>query len=331
MSVIKLNVVSENNQNCTSYESIFDTSNMAGIQANQNTATTPTFTEAGDIQGIFTLWNLTSDSGKIFENQIVYWTLTNVATVRTVRIYSNATRTALVAEGTRTIANGANATIWLREANESGIYGSVLCTIAGGGAVDDTDVANTITITNIAANSDLELAGATEFVYVEPDERKVKYTVTETPAQILALADGYEVFTGEAVGIIDFATTGAVTGASYAVERADGAGELTIPTGAVIMNAWYNVNTTFTSATNAATIAIGVETDDATGIVAATAIGAVGNVWNAGIHQAVPDYATVADYTTAATAERRIIYTLGAAEDLTAGRLHLHIAYAVMV
>ncbi len=329
MSVIKLNVVSENNQNCTSYESIFDTSNMAGIQANQNGATTPTFTEAGDAQNVFTLWNLTSESGKIFENQIVYWTLTNVGNVRTVRIYTNATRTALAAEGSATIANGANATIWLREANESGIIGSVLCTVAGGGAVDDTDVANTITITNIAADSDLELAGATEFVYIEADERKVKYTVTETPDQILALADGYEVFTGEAVGIIDFSTTGAVTGASYAVERADGAGELTIPAGAVIMNAWYNVNTTFKSATDAATIAIGVETDDAAGILAPAAIST--NVFDAGVHATLVDFATVADYTTAATAERRIIYTLAAAEDLTAGRLHLHIAYAVMV
>jgi len=302
---------------------------MAGIQTNQNGATTPTLTEAGDTQNVFTLWNLSSESGKIFENQIVYWTLTNVATVRTVRIYSNATRTNLVAEGTATIADGANATIWLRERNESGIIGSVLATIAGGGIVDDTDVANTITITNVTADNDLELAGNTEFVYREPNERIVKYTVTETVAQILALADGYEVFTGEAVGIIDFATTGAITANTYAVDRADGAGELTIPAGAVIMNAWYNVNTTFKSATDAATIAIGVETDDAAGILAAAAIST--NVFDAGVHATLVDFATVADYTTAATAERRIIYTLAAAEDLTAGRLHLHIAYAVMV
>lgn len=330
MSVIKLTVASVDNINVTSYESIFDTDNMSSIRANQNLNSTRTFTEAGDAQGVFTLWNLNSDSGKIFENQVLYWTLENAVTVRTVRIYSNATRTNLVAEGTATIANGANATIFLRERNESGISGSVLMTVGGGGAVDDTDVANTITITGVIANSDLELNGAAEFIYVEPDERKVKYTVTETPDAILALAGGYAVFTGEAVGVIDFATTGATTGASYAVTRADGLGDLTIPEGAIITNAWYNVNTTFKSATDAATIAIGVETDDATGIVAAVAISNGGNPWGAGVHQAVPDIATVADYTNIATAERRIIYTLAGAENLTAGELHLHIMYAIM-
>jgi hypothetical protein len=95
------------------------------------------------------------------------------------------------------------------------------------------------------------------------------------------------------------------------------------------MNACYNVNITFKSATDAATIAIGVETDDAAGILGAAAIST--NVFDAGVHATLVDFATVADYTTAATAERRIIYTLAAAEDLTAGRLHLHIAYAVMV
>ena len=329
MSTVVLNVVSEGNVNCTSYASIFDTDKMYEIRANQNAATTPTFAEAGDTQGIFTLWNFESPSGKLFDNQVLYWVFENSGTTRTVRIYSNSTRTMIVAEGTRVIANGANATIFLREENESGIYGSVLCTIAAGGATDDTDVANTITVTNIYANSDLELAGATQFIYETPDELKMKYTVTETVAQINGLAGGLALYTGEVVGYID-STTGFTTGASYGVQRADGLGDLTIPAGAIITNAWYYVNTTFKSATDAATIAIGVETDDATGIVAATAISAGGNIWDAGSHLGVPDFATVADYTNIATAERRIIYTLGAAEDLTAGELHIHLTYAVM-
>ena len=327
MSVIKLNVLSVDNVNVSTYEAIFDTSKMSEVRVNQNQRNSITFTEAGDTQGVFSNWAF---YGKLFENQVLYWAFESSGNTRIVRIYSNINRLNAVAEGRATIANGDNATIFLREFNESGISGSVTCAIAGGGANDDTDNGNTITITGVNASHDLELAGAAEFVYAEPQERKVKYTVAETPDQILALSDGFEVFTGQAVGIIDFATTGKTKGASYPVMRADGLGELTIPKGAVIMNAWYNVNTTFTSATDAATIAIGVETDAATGIVAAVAISNGGNPWDAGKHTCIPDFATVADYTTITTAERRIIYTLGAAEDLTAGKLHLHITYAIM-
>ena len=65
MSTVVLNVVSEGNVNCTSYASIFDTDKMSNIRANQNPATTPTFTEAGDAQGIMSAWSFTSPSGKL--------------------------------------------------------------------------------------------------------------------------------------------------------------------------------------------------------------------------------------------------------------------------
>lgn len=330
MSTVSLNVVSEGNVNCTSYASLFDTDKMSGIRANQNPATTPTFTEAGDTQNIMSAWSFTSPAGKLFDGQVLYWTIENAVTVRTVRIYSNSTRTNLVAEGTRTIANGANAVIFLREVNESGIEGSVLVTIGGGGANDDTDVANTITIANIYANSDLELAGATEFIYQTPDELRVKYTVTETISQITVLAGGVELFAGEAVGYID-STTGFTTGASYAVMREDGLGELTIPAGAKITNGFYYVNNTFTSATDAATIALGVETDAATGLKTATAI-STGTTWDASATATLltPVVATTSTWTAAATAERRIIYTLAGAEDLTAGKMRIYIKYVVV-
>lgn len=329
MSAVVLNVVSENNVNCTSYATIFDTDLMSNIRANQNPATTPTFTEAGDTGGVFTLWNFSSPSGKLFDGQVLYWVFENSGTTRTVRIYSNSTRTNLVAEGTRVIANGANATIFLREMNESGIEGSVLATIGGGGATDDTDVANTITITNIYDNSDLELAGATQFIYETPDEIKIKYTVSETVAQINLLAGGFELYSGEVVGYID-STTGFTTGASYAVQRVDGLGDLAIPADCVIDRAWYLVTETFKSAFDAATIEIGIETDDANGIVAGTAISAGGNVWDAGKHDAIPD-GTGSAITDATTAQRNVIYTLGAAEDLTAGGLILFVHYVKLV
>jgi hypothetical protein len=328
MATIKLNVVSMNNAACTAHDEIFDTMNMSGIQANQSLSGSPTMTEAGDTAAQMSNWTI---YGPVTDGTTLYWAFTFSGTTRNVRVYRNSTFTDLLCEGSATIANGNAGTVYLRTKNESGFYGQVTVTIAGGGATTDADPANTLTYSGVVSYFDLNLPGASEFAYELPNENVVKYTVTETPDQIIALAGGFTLYTGEEVGVIDFATTGATTGASYIVQRADGLGDMTIPEGAVIMNAWYNVNTTFKSATDAATIAIGVETDDATGIVAATAISAGGNVWDAGIHQALPDFATVADYTTAATAVRNIIYTLAGAEDLTAGKLHLHIAYAIMV
>src|SRR5678809_1100409 len=55
-----------------------------------------------------------------------------------------------------------------------------------------------------------------------------------------------------------------------------------LPTKAIIINAWVDVVTTFTSATDAATIALKVEgTGDLT---AAIAISDASNVWDAGVH-----------------------------------------------
>jgi len=100
-----------------------------------------------------------------------------------------------------------------------------------------------------------------------------------------------------------------------------------IPDNAYIVRAFYIVETTFQSATDAATIAIGVGTDDTTGIVNTTAISAGGNVWDAGAHDAVPD-GTAANFTTISTAARNIVLTL-AAENLTAGELNLYFQYIV--
>lgn len=101
-----------------------------------------------------------------------------------------------------------------------------------------------------------------------------------------------------------------------------------LPDNAIIDRAWYEVTTTFTSATDAATIALGVETDDATGIVAATAISGMGNIWDAGNHAAI-DPSTVADYTTKSTAAGRNIVATIATEAVTAGALVLHVEYRV--
>lgn len=101
-----------------------------------------------------------------------------------------------------------------------------------------------------------------------------------------------------------------------------------LPDNAIINNAWYEVTTTFTSATDAATIALGVATDDATGIEGATAISAMGNIWDAGVHDTDVDSSTASTYTTKTTAARNLVMTL-AVEAVTAGALVLHIDYSV--
>ena len=103
--------------------------------------------------------------------------------------------------------------------------------------------------------------------------------------------------------------------------------DLEIPDNAVITRAFYEVLTTFTSAGDAATIALGVNTDDASGIVAAIAISDGTNPWDAGLHDGVPDGAA-ANMTTKTTGVREIEAVVGV-EALTDGLLHLFIEYVV--
>jgi hypothetical protein len=94
-----------------------------------------------------------------------------------------------------------------------------------------------------------------------------------------------------------------------------------IPDNSRVLRGFYEVTTTFTSSTDAATIAIGIPTDDAAGIVAATAISAGGNVWDAGIHETIQT-GTTANASEKTTAARAPVATV-AVEALTAGSLEL--------
>lgn len=91
----------------------------------------------------------------------------------------------------------------------------------------------------------------------------------------------------------------------------------TVPAGWIVIAYGYRVITTFTSATDAATIALGVATDGAAGLKAATAI-STGTTWDAGITGLVTAVAPV--FTTAA---RSLVATI-AVEALTAGKLTVH-------
>lgn len=117
------------------------------------------------------------------------------------------------------------------------------------------------------------------------------------------------------------ANTGERTIAAHAVAE-------TLPDNAVVVRAYYNVATTFTSSTDAATISIGIPTDDAAGIKAAVAISDAGNPWDAGWVEGIQD-GTAANFSEACTAERAITFTV-AVEALTAGKLTLWLEYVII-
>lgn len=91
---------------------------------------------------------------------------------------------------------------------------------------------------------------------------------------------------------------------------------VTIPDNAVVVGGFVQVGTTFTSATDAATIAISVE--GANDVVSALAISNVANRWDAGKQSIVPKANTPESTGIALTAAREITATV-AVEALTAG------------
>lgn len=95
---------------------------------------------------------------------------------------------------------------------------------------------------------------------------------------------------------------------------------VTLPDNASITVARYRVLTTCTSATDAGTMALGVATDDAAGLVAATAI-STGTTWdNTGAWVACTPDGQVGNFTTETTAARTLLATI-ATEAFTAGKI----------
>ena len=113
-----------------------------------------------------------------------------------------------------------------------------------------------------------------------------------------------------------------------------------IPDNAIITNAFYEVNTTFTSSTDGATIAI--MTEGAGDVKAGIAISDATNVWDAGIHAGLPgNFALDGNALTAIAmaaaksasyikvdGQEEVTFTVGV-EALTAGKLTLYIEYVV--
>jgi len=132
------------------------------------------------------------------------------------------------------------------------------------------------------------------------------------------------------------------SGVSNATVASHGTGVF-IPSGAVITNAYYVVGDTFTSATDAATIALSVQS--AGDLKAAIAISDGTNVWDAGTRGCLPgSYALDGNALTAiagaaakaasyivTTAEREITVTIGveALAPTTNGEMVIYVEYVV--
>jgi len=102
-----------------------------------------------------------------------------------------------------------------------------------------------------------------------------------------------------------------------------------LPDNAVVVRAYYYVATTFTdSDDDSATMALGITTDDAAGLLAAVAISDGGNPWDAGWHECIQD-GTAANFSEPCTAERALIVTV-ADDEIDAGKLILFCEYVII-
>lgn len=99
-----------------------------------------------------------------------------------------------------------------------------------------------------------------------------------------------------------------------------------VPINAVPLRSYYFVETTFESPTaDTATIGAGFLVDDAEGLVAAVAIAAGGNAWDAGWHEGIQDGAA-ANFGERLTAARQVNWPVGV-EIPTAGKATMFVEY----
>lgn len=125
-----------------------------------------------------------------------------------------------------------------------------------------------------------------------------------------------------------FDATGGKAIASYDLVDSDTGAAFELPLNAAVIDGVAAAKTTFTSATDAGTIALGIATDSAAGLKAAIAISNGANPWDAGVRTALIPVGTAATITTKTTNKRKI-QAVVAVEALTAGVLDVLIKYIV--
>ncbi len=99
----------------------------------------PTIVEAGDTSNQLASTFVTGTNSSNTNSNVLYWSLTNSVSVRTLNIYKDAAKLNLVLSGTRTGDGYMN----LAQQNNSGLSGGTTVTYTG----NDTDVGNTFTVT----------------------------------------------------------------------------------------------------------------------------------------------------------------------------------------
>lgn len=124
----------------------------------------------------------------------------------------------------------------------------------------------------------------------------------------------------EFIGVID-ATDGVAIGTHDVLDLAGNV--IQIPDNSFVWDGFYEVTTTFTSATDAATIALGIATNDVDGLKAAAAI-STGTTYDAAAPKAIIQDGTVTNQSVKTTAARNLQYAV-AIEALTAGVMYVYV------
>lgn len=119
-----------------------------------------------------------------------------------------------------------------------------------------------------------------------------------------------------AIAVYDFAVSGGTAGAITLPTAS-------IPNKAVVMVDSYDVLTTLTSATSAATVKLGLATDG--DLTTAIAINAGSSPWNSGSYSRIAG-ALATPLTKKATAARAVVLTIGV-ENVTAGKVVFFLSY----
>ena len=172
--------------------------------------------------------------------------------------------------------------------------------------------------------NDMELTRAsgqdTLFYYLGKE-----YVVDETFAQVQSLLDMAGGSAQELWAKFD-ATGGKSIATHNLVDPVTGV-DVVLPANAIVTDGFYAVTTTFTSATDAATISLGIATNDVAGLKAAIAISNGANPYDAGNKVIIQDGA-IANFSEITTAERKL-EAIVAVEALTAGVLLLNLKYVI--
>jgi hypothetical protein len=249
MSAITLTVASRNGFNLSStVQQIFDTEKMLDIQSNLNPQNSVTVTDSGDTANQLSAWAL---YGIKLQNATYYWSLTLSGSNHTVRVYGNSAMTYILAEGSRTTSTGV---VFLTSVGDSTITGEVTINYSAA----DADSGNTLVVTGVVASHDRQLVGSSQFVYLGDEGERTGYTVSESVAQILALAGGVNTYATTINGKIDCTVTKAI--GTYPVKDLAG-NDIVIPANSYIQNVGLKVSTTAFTSGGSAELSVGTEGD----------------------------------------------------------------------